>query len=882
MTQGRFMIIDGNSLVYRAFYALPLLSNKKGIFTNAVYGFTNMLLKILNEEEPACIAIAFDKGKVTFRTEQYQEYKAHRKATPDELRPQFPIVKDIVRALRIPVYELAGYEADDIIGTVALKAEEQGYQAVIVTGDRDALQLVSDKTRVMLTKKGISEMELYDEARVQERYGIKPDQVIDIKGLMGDSSDNIPGVPGVGEKTAIKLIQQYGTVEELLAKKDEVAGKLGEKIRTYADQAILSKQLATIVRDVPMELDLRECTVEEPDWQLLLQIGEELEFKALVKMALDKLQQSLLPGIEPKPAEEKMAGDYQEINLAELESLVNELERGKETGLVFDLSPGSPMEAACQGIAVSWENGRGYYASFQSDRDLPCLKNIFRRMTELKTNLIMHDAKTAKVALHKYGLDFQPQFDTMLAAYLLNPSSSTPNIGSLCSEFLGKEVETVEGSTSICTNADLARQLQGLLDTKLHELDMAKLYYEVEMPLLELLAEMELTGVALNAEFLADMSKELGAKIDTLVNRIYETAGETFNINSTKQLGVILFEKLMLPVVKKTKTGYSTDVEVLETLAERHEIVASILEYRQLVKLKSTYVDGLSGLIAGKTAKVHTTFNQAVTATGRLSSTEPNLQNIPIRMEEGRRIRKAFVPSEQGWKMFSADYSQIELRILAHLSGDEKFVQAFRENEDIHTRTAAEVFGVPLEEVTRDMRSQAKAVNFGIVYGISDFGLAKNIGVGRKEAKQYIGNYFARYNGVKEYLDDSIRQAKETGFVTTMLNRRRYLPDLLSPNKNIRSFGERTAMNTPIQGSAADIIKLAMVHTAKCLKDKNLRTRMLLQVHDELIFEVPPEELATVIPLIKQCMESAVQLKVPLKVDMKVGANWYDMEKIND
>lgn len=891
MSQGKFILIDGNSLVYRAFYALPLLSTKEGVFTNAVYGFTNMLLKVLKDEEPSCIAIAFDKGKVTFRNEQYESYKANRKATPDELRPQFPLVKDVVRAMRIPVYELEGYEADDIIGTVSLKAEEQGYETLIVTGDRDALQLISPRTKVMLTKKGISEMELYDEAKVMERYGITPEQVVDIKGLMGDTSDNIPGVPGVGEKTAIKLVKEYGTVEALLARLDEIKGKLREKLENNKDQANLSKQLATIDRKVPMELDLRDCVAGEPDYRALLELGRKLQFKALIKLAQEKIGEVNAPegeAIVQDSTAKPYQGDYSLVSREEALAELEALQEGSDLALVLQLTSQDPLEAELQGIAWSFAKGQakfmeipqgeGLFASYPDI--LPKLINIIN-IKGIKLKL--YDAKKAIVFLRRTGLALQESpFDVMLAAYLLDPALSVQAPDKLAEKYLGVERPLRENFTDFCAQADFVLQLPAVLDKALADSGMSDLYYKVELPLMSVLAEMESFGVALNQSYLKDMAKELGARIETITGQIYEIAGEKFNINSTKQLGSILFEKLELPVVKKTKTGYSTDVEVLETLAERHEIVALILHYRQLVKLKSTYVDGLMALIKRESGKVHTTFNQAITATGRLSSTEPNLQNIPIRLEEGRRIRKAFVPSEEGWLLLSADYSQIELRILAHLSGDPKFLQAFRSDEDIHTRTAAEVFGVPIEEVTREMRGQAKAVNFGIVYGISDYGLAKNIAVSRKEAKAYIENYFARYAGVKEYLDNSVRQAKELGYVTTLLNRRRYLPDILSPNRNIRNFGERTAMNTPIQGSAADIIKLAMVRVDEALRTRKLKTRMLLQVHDELIFEVPPEELEKVSALVRESMEKAVELEVPLKVDMKKGGNWYDMEKFND
>lgn len=886
MPQGKFIIIDGNSLLYRAFYALPLLKTKTGVFTNAVYGFTTMLMKVLNEEKPACLAIAFDKGKTTFRNDHFEDYKAHRKATPDELRPQFPLVKEIVRAFRIPVYEIEGYEADDIIGTVSLKAEEMGYETVIVTGDRDALQLVSPKTKVMLTKKGISEMELYDENKVAERYGLKPAQIIDMKGLMGDTSDNIPGVPGIGEKTAVKLVLEYGSVEELLANRGTVTGKLRDKLEQYAEQALLSKKLATIIRNVPIEIDLRECVVEEPDYAKLLGLGQSLEFKALTKLAQEKVLEQAGKLSEPADEAKKLQinGEYRQYNFDEaLAAVTGFVEQKKDLALVLQTSNQDPWSADILGLAWSAEPGSGGFLTCEELQPADKLSRFLDTVFRTEGRVCFHDAKKIDILLRRLGREpISAGFDTMLAAYLLDPSVSNPDLAALSMKYLGQELSLEDDYRSFCAQADFILRLVPVLHEKLAELNMLDLYFTVEIPLLHILADMEFSGVKLDKAYLEAMSVELGAEIDRITKDIFRLAGEEFNINSTRQLGTILFEKLGLPVIKKTKTGYSTDVEVLETLAERHEIVAKVLHYRQLVKLKSTYVDGLIPLINPVTGKVHTTFNQTVTATGRLSSTEPNLQNIPIRMEEGRKIRKAFIPSEPGWIIFSADYSQIELRILAHLSGDERFVQAFRNDEDIHTRTAAEVFGVPLSEVTREMRGRAKAVNFGIVYGISDFGLAKNISVSRKEARQYIESYFARYAGIKKYLEETVRLAREQGYVTTLLNRRRYLPDILSPNRNIRSFGERTAMNTPIQGSAADIIKLAMVRVADCLKKEGLKTRMLLQVHDELIFEVPPDELPQVTGIVRECMENTVKLAVPLKVDMKKGFNWYDMEKINN
>jgi DNA polymerase-1 len=868
-SQGKFMIIDGNSLIHRAFYAIRPLSTTAGEPTNAVYGFVNMLYKILADEDPACIAVAFDKGKITFRHDHFEAYKAHRKATPEDLRPQFDTVREVLRAMNIPVYECEGFEADDLIGTVTARAEEAGFESIIVTGDRDALQLVSDLTRVMITRKGISEMEVFDPAALKEKYGLEPRQVIDLKGLMGDASDNIPGVPGVGEKTAQKLVLEFGSVENLLANTDKLASKLRQKLEENRDLALLSKRLATIIRDVPCEIDLTVCHRTDPDYEALLALFRRLEFRGMAKNITDRMREQLGPADAGEPAAESRC-----LRVDEEKFFAGPAE---VTALAYDLSVPDPVRADVAGLAISREAGEALFLA-PGEYGAGVYEKLHRALSAIAT----HDGKKLLVTLARHGLPPRAiGFDTMVAAYLLNPAGQSQDIADLCARYLDETLLPGDDYRFTCTRAERTLRLFQALSPQLRELGMDELYYRVELPLVHVLADMEAAGVKVDRDRLQQMGEELGRKIDGLTREIFDLAGEEFNINSTKQLAVILFDKLQLPVIKKTKTGYSTDVEVLETLAAEHEIVAKILEYRQYVKLKSTYVDGLTNLINPVTGKLHTTFNQAITATGRLSSTEPNLQNIPIRLEEGRKIRKVFIPSEPDYFIVSADYSQIELRVLAHISQDEKFIEAFRNNEDIHTRTAAEVFGVPMEEVTREMRGRAKAVNFGIVYGISDFGLARNIKVSRKEAKQYIENYFDRYAGVRQYMTQIVEQAREQGYVTTVLNRRRYLPDLYSKNFAVRSFGERTAMNTPIQGSAADIIKLAMIRVYDCLKEEGLKTIMILQVHDELIFEVPGEEMAAAVKIIRECMEKAITLSVPLTVDIKKGRNWYDMEYIN-
>jgi len=887
--QAKFMILDGNSLIYRAFYAIPLLTTSEGLFTNAVYGFVNMLTKILADEKPKCVAVAFDKGKVTFRTEQYEQYKGHRKPTPEELRPQFALAKEVLEAMDIPVYELEGFEADDLIGTVTRLAEEGGYRTLIVTGDRDTLQLVSPATEVLLTKKGISELERYNPEKIGERYGLTPYQVIDLKGLMGDSSDNIPGVPGVGEKTALKLVQEFGSMENLYENLDGLPPKLKERLLVNRDIAFLSKKLATIVRDVPYEVDLSQCHYGEPDYGTLLAIFRKLEFRTLIKSVTDKMKTRGGPVQEPTSTGGGGLCEYSQLSLADaLDKLAHDLDCG-EVGIHYEISNPDPMLAELTGFSWCAEPGSANYVTgvsfgqtelFREGENVSGLASLIGSRTGLKK--YCHDGKKLLVSLDRYGIRWESiEHDTMLAAYLLNPMGQNQDLADLSAKYLEKNLVPGSAVNDACSRADVVMSLQKKLADKLAENGMDELYYDVELPLARILADMEITGVKVDRGQLEVMSGELAEKLDTITADIYRLAGEEFNINSTKQLGYIFFEKLSLPVIKKTKTGYSTDVEVLETLADEHEIVARILEYRQLSKLKSTYVDGLAGLINPRTGKLHTTFNQTVTATGRLSSTEPNLQNIPVRLEEGRRIRKVFVPAQEGHFLLAADYSQIELRVLAHISGDENFIRAFRAGEDIHTHTASEVFGVPDEEVTKKMRDSAKAVNFGIVYGISDFGLAKNIKVGREEARSYIDGYFRRYPGIKRFMEDIVVKAREQGYVSTIMNRRRYLPDIFSPNRNVRGFGERTAMNTPIQGSAADIIKLAMVKVNRKLKETGLKSKMVLQVHDELIFEVPGEEMDRIIPLIRDCMENAVKLDVPLVVDMKKGLNWYNMENIH-
>ncbi len=910
MPPDTMIIIDGNSLVYRAYHAIPPLSTSQGLVTNAVYGFTNMILKILAEQSPDMIAVAFDKGKITFRHDDYAEYKAHRKPTPDDLRPQFPIVKDILKAMCIQVYEIEGFEADDLIGTLSTKAEQAGVKSVIITGDRDALQLVSPLTRVRLTIKGISRLEEYDEGKVWDRYGVTPRQYIDFKGLSGDKSDNIPGIPGIGEKTASRLLKEYGSLEEILVHAEELTGRVGKLVKLHGHQAELSKNLVTIHRAVPVEIDLEQCRRRKPDYKELLDIFKKLEFKSLIKSiyrdndvdTTNKQQpgknrrQKTAKQAVPESNLEAYSIECQHLdNPTALKSFIKAIRKAGKVSLTIFCDEKDRVTAA--GFAL--EEDRAYYIELQSSDsghqektdsdgdidktvDVP-VKTAFEALKTIcedpSIKIYCHNGKELIWQLYKNDIRLNHlAFDTMIASYLLNPAAPNQEPEDVSLEHLGEVLPG--GKEGLPAEAGCTMRLVRFLDDKLRLFGLDRLFYDVELPLVQVLADMEIEGITVDKNQLEAMSKELGRSLKDLEGEIHRLAGHEFNINSPKQLGKVLFEELKLPVIKKTKTGYSTNAEVLEKLAPSHDIAVKVQEYRQSMKLKSTYTDGLAALINPETGRLHTTFHQAVTATGRLSSSEPNLQNIPIRLEMGRLVRKVFTPSRPDNLVLTADYSQIELRVLAHMSGDPVLINAFKNGEDIHTRTAAEVFGVHPDEVTEEMRDKAKAVNFGIVYGLSDYGLARDIKVGRQEAKRYIDNYFRRYAGVKTYINRVVREAKEKGYVTTLLNRRRHLPDLFSPNRTVRSFGERTAMNTPIQGSAADIIKLAMVNIQRELTEHGFQAKMILQVHDELIFDSPAEEIDRLADLVRRCMENALVLDVPLVVDIKVGPNWHDVKRI--
>lgn len=881
----RLFLIDGNSFCYRAFYAIKELSTSKGQPTNAVYGVITMINKIIREEKPDALAVAFDLKGPTFRSQKFEEYKIHRKPMPDELAEQMPVIKEVLRAYNIPIFEMQGYEADDVLATLAVKAEKEGFEVYIVTGDKDMLQLVDSKIKVYnVHKEGL----IYDENKVKERYGVPPDKITDLIALMGDASDNIPGVNGIGEITARKLIERFEGLDELLSGIDGIEPEsLRGKLKESAGQARLSKELATVELNVPIEINLKELGIKEPDRNKLHSLFSELEFKTLLR--------------DFPPSGEKLKGKYELIGDEEgLEKLIGELNKQKEFAFDFETTGTDPFSCELVGVSFCWKEGEAYYLpigegkrDFRNNRLLTALKRIFEDETKIK---IGQNLKFEETMLVARGVNLNGVFfDTMVASYLLNPSKMNHNLEDILQEYLGvgktpisellgkgknkitmKEVDLETIKNYCCQDSDGAFRLKKKLAPQLEEKNLSGLFYDVEMPLVDCLAEMELSGVAIDAALLKEISTDMQQKIDKLTSEIHEMAGVAFNINSHRQLAEVLFDKLKLPVVKKTKTGPSTDVEVLDVLSSAHPLPASLLRYRELVKLKSTYVDALPLLINPVTGRLHTSFNQTVTATGRLSSSEPNLQNIPVRTELGKQIRKAFIAENGGFLIISADYSQIELRILAHFSGDPELVEAFKEKRDIHTHTASLVFGVDEKDITPDMRSVAKTVNFGIIYGISSYGLSKDIGIEPSKAKEFIDSYFERYGRVKSFMEELIENARKNGYVTTILNRRRYIPEINSANTSIRQFAERTAVNTPIQGSAADLIKVAMINIHKAIKKENLSSKMILQVHDELVFESPADEIDRMKKLVRENMQTAAELKVPIEVNIKVGSNWLE------
>jgi len=874
----KFLIIDGNSLVYRAFFALPLLQTRQGLYTNAVYGFATMLLRLLEEEKPDYVAVAFDQGKVTFRHEKFAAYKATREKTPGELSEQFAHVHSLLAALAIPIVEKGGFEADDLIGTLAKEAVKKGISPLIVSGDADVFQLVGTPAEVIYTRRGITQVERYTEKELEEKYGLTAEQFIDYKGLKGDTSDNIPGVPGVGEKTALKLLKQFGTMAGIYDHLDEINGKLRTVLEQFREQAFLSRELATIVTDVPLNFDPSLFVRKEPDLVRLRKIYEELEFRSLA----ERLPQEIKIG----ECEAAVREPYRTVECADGRAELTAALEKADYVAILALPHSFSWQDDPRGVAVAVRNAT-YYLPLTETAEA---KKILAAFSGKNRQMIVYDGKAwQNLCWRLFGTEPENSFfDVSLAAYLLNPLENGYEPQRLAELYLqrqlpafpAKKADALQEQSFSCAAARALYDLSPVLREKLSDFALDKLYYELELPLSAILAGMERTGIAVDLPTLEALRVELKERILVLESEIYVMAGQEFNLNSPKQLGQILFEKLRLPALKKTKTGYSTDAEVLEELAPYHEIVNKLLQYRTLTKLLTTYLEGLSKLVNAKTGRIHTTFNQTVTATGRLSSTEPNLQNIPIRMEEGRRVRSAFVPGAKGKILLSADYSQIELRILAHISGDKVLRESFCNAEDIHQRTAAEVFAVSPSAVTREMRDRAKAVNFGIIYGISDYGLSRQLGISRQDAKTYISRYLERLPGVRRFIQNIVQEARENGYVTTILNRRRYLPEINSKNFNLRGFAERTAMNTPIQGSAADIIKLAMLRVAKGLPAFGGQAQMILQVHDELVFEVEETVVAEVAKFVRFEMESAILLSVPLTVDLKGGSNWAQMQKI--
>lgn len=866
------IIIDGNSIVNRAFYALPDLTNKKGLHTNAIFGFTNMLFKLIDTYKPTHISVAFDKKAPTFRHLEYKEYKAGRKKMTDELKQQLEPLKNLLDAFNINRLEIEGYEADDIIGTVSLKAEQDGYKVYIVTGDKDAIQLASKTTTTLITKKGVGEVEEYDFNKVEEKYGMTPTQFIDLKGLMGDKSDNIPGVPGIGEVTGIKLIKEFGSIENIIENIDSVKGSPRKKIEENKELAIMSKRLATIIRDVPIDFDLEKLEFGDYDKSKLIEVFNELDFNSLISR-LDSDE-------EVKVIVNK---------LEDVEEFINKARSSKKIILKTISKSGNILEKNIMQIYLSVDGEELFWA------DESQIDEIKELLVDEDLRVYGYNLKEDYIALRPYGISLSNiYFDIAIAEYLIDSSSSNYTYDSIAMNYFGQKIKSSEEllgkgvkakkyedlekeelDNTIGSIVQLVEKVTPKMEEKLVDMDMDGLFYHVEMPLVEVLGYMEYEGVMVDKDKLIELGEEFKISIDKLEKDIYNLAGEEFNINSPKQLGVILFEKLELPVIKKTKTGYSTNAEVLEHLSDKHEIIDKITEYRQIVKLKSTYVDGLINIINPISHRIHSSFNQTITTTGRISSTDPNLQNIPVRLELGRNIRKVFI-ADKGFKLVDADYSQIELRVLAHMSQDEHMIDAFNHNVDIHTKTASQVFGIDINDVTSEQRSAAKAVNFGIVYGISDFGLAKNLHIPVKEAKNYIDSYLNTYEDIKSYMDSTIEEAKEDGYVKTILNRRRYIPEIKSSNTILKNLGKRLAMNAPIQGSAADIIKIAMVNVYKKLEERDLKSKLVLQVHDELIIECIEEELEAVSKIVKDEMEHAVSMDVNLDVDLNTGDSWYE------
>ncbi|HVA25615.1 MAG TPA: DNA polymerase I [Chloroflexota bacterium] len=916
---GELMLIDGHALIYRAFHALPPLSTTKGELTNAVFGFTSMILKAIQELQPEYIACTFDRPKPTFRHEEYKEYKAQRPKMPSELASQLQRVRQMVDVLCLPVFELDGYEADDLIGTLAHQCAAQGVLATIVTGDLDTLQLVEPNVRVYAPRGRMADIVIYDEAKVRERFGISPIQTIDFKALKGDPSDNIPGVPGFGEKTASDLVARYGSIEGIYEHLPELKGKQHDLLEQYEEQVRFGKHLATIVEAPGITLDLEACRRPDYDRAAAVELFRELEFNSLVPR-LPRPAGAILVASEPSGPLYGSAPVARQTSMFELPSSAA-AENGQDGGtpsLGEDHPHPSPLPPAGEGTAndlraagsfamrvvttnsramecrllgIAFAHDQTAYVDLSEDTTpLAALRDVLEDESIPK---IGHDLKFDLLVLRRHGIELRGiAFDTAIA-YFLASTNRTPNLKDVSLQKLNEELTSLSDLTgtgakavplatlpvsqvaeTACREADAVRRVTPILERELKDKALHQLFLEVELPLIPVLAEMEFNGVAVNTGFLGELARELDTRIRELEHDIYDDVGHEFNIGSTQQLGNVLFSELHMQGGKRTKTGYSTDASVLEELVDVHPVVGKVLEWRQQGKLKSTYVDALPGLINRETGRVHTSFSQTTATTGRLSSSEPNLQNIPIRSELGTRIREAFVCADPSWHLLAADYSQIELRILAHVTNDASLIGAFQRLEDIHASTAAFVFKVPMDRVTADMRRVAKMVNFGIAYGLSDFGLARGTGMSRQEAGEFIKGYFESYPGIQHYMQETKRDAAEMGYVCTLLNRRRYIPDIHAANYQLRSAAERMAINMPIQGTAADIIKLAMIRLLREMRGRGVRSRMILQVHDELVFEVPPQEMGLMSHLVRSTMQGALQLVVPLTVEVKVGRNW--------
>lgn len=875
----RLLLIDGMSSAYRAFYAIRGLTTSRGQPTNAVFGFIKMLLKIIKEYDPQYLAIAADSRGPTFRHEQFEEYKAHRKPMPDDLAGQLPLIREAAEGYRVTWLAAPGYEADDILATLSLQAAREGFETFILTGDKDLFQLVGEKIKVISPHK---DGMLFDRKAVHERYGVPPSRLGDVLALMGDSIDNIPGVPGIGEKTAVDLIKKYQNLEGVLEHAGEVKNKrVRENLIGYADQARLSRQLVKLHQDVPVDWKWSDLKRREPDREKLRELFAKLEFKELF--------QELSPPAGRKITYARIEGDGAASSLAKR---IGSLE---EMALEVKADGPIPIPAKLTSLALCGKKGENIYLPLKEAKAKKEILSILRPYLEgEEVKKYLHNAKFISHLFLNEGIELKGVvWDTMLVSYLLNPSRADHSLETIAWDFLGwappplvrkkkkGEQEDAEEGDVLCRRLEAIMELESKLQGELEKKRLNSLLTDMELPLTRVLVRMERNGITIDRQKLEEMSRDIQKELNTLTRQMFELAGEEFNLNSPRQLSRILFDKLKLPPQKKTKTGYSTDVGVLRTLAGRHELPALILQYRQLFKLKSTYIDTLPELVNPKTGRIHTTFHQAVTATGRLSSSSPNLQNIPIRTDLGKKIRSAFIPRPEGWIFLSVDYSQIDLRVLAHLSQDPLLLEAFRRDEDIHAFTASQIFGVEISEVTAEMRRRAKTVNFGIIYGMGAYGLSRDLGIPYQEAEAFIDAYFERYTGVTAYIKKELAEAKKRGYVTTLFHRRRYLPELESPQESVRRFGERTAINTPIQGAAADIIKLAMIKIDRRLEKEGFQARMLLQIHDELLFEAPEKEIEPLSKLVCETMEGVVELKVKLKTDLKAGKNWGELRPVS-